>query len=135
MSTTTGAITGAAIASRREEEDMTAYTRSDLDDGWEFKFLRATTRKFRDPARLRAILDEEARAGWTLVEKFDDSRLRLKRPATARAGDAALSFDPYRTWIGISPSLNLALAIAVSCAAIGGAVALWVFFTMSPGVH
>jgi hypothetical protein len=78
---------------------MSAYTRIDLDEGWEFKFLRAATRKFRDPVRLQEILKEEARAGWTLVEKFDDTRLRLKRPSSARAGDAALPFDPYWTWL------------------------------------
>jgi hypothetical protein len=131
---TSPVIAGAAGA-RREEETMTGYTRTDLDEGWEFKFLRASTRKFRDPVRLQAILREEARAGWTLVEKFDDTRLRLKRPASARAGDAALPFDPYRTWVGISPSLNLALAIAVVFAAIGVAVVLGVFFTMSRGAH
>jgi hypothetical protein len=49
---------------------------------------------------MREILDEEASAGWLLVEKFDDGRLRLKRPASARANDQLLSVDPYRTYIG-----------------------------------
>jgi hypothetical protein len=94
MSMAADAVTAGTTASRREEEEMTAYTRNDLDEGWEFKFLRASTSKFRDPVRLQEILTEEARAGWTLVEKFDDSKLRLKRPSSARAGDAALPFDP-----------------------------------------
>jgi hypothetical protein len=101
MSIAAGAVTSGATASRREEEEqMTAYTRNDLDEGWEFKFLRASTNKFRDPVRLQEILTEEVRAGWTLVEKFDDSRLRLKRPSSARAGDAALPFDPYQKRTG-----------------------------------
>jgi hypothetical protein len=81
MSMAAGAVTAGATASRssrREEEEMTAYTRNDLDEGWEFKFLRASASKFRDPVRLQEILTEEARAGWTLVEKFDDSRLRFE---------------------------------------------------------
>jgi hypothetical protein len=66
---------------------------------------------------LHAILAEEARAGWTLLEKFDDTRVRLKRPARARAGDAALDFDPHRTWIGIGPTR---FAILVLIATLGG---------------
>ena len=89
-------------------------------DDWEFKMLRSATAKFRDPAWLRTILEEEARAGWTLVEKFDDARLRLKRPASARAGDAALPLDAGRTWVGpglayvIVPLLFLLLALSVA---------------------
>jgi len=57
---------------------------------------------FRKPENLKKYLEEEGRAGWVLVEKFDDNRLRLKRPASARRGDAALNFDPYRTQVGLS---------------------------------
>ncbi len=32
-----------------------------------------------------------------LLEKLDSNRVRLKRPAVARKGDAHLNFDPYRT--------------------------------------
>jgi hypothetical protein len=38
MSMAAGAVTASATASRREEEEMSAYTRIDLDEGWEFKF-------------------------------------------------------------------------------------------------
>ena len=66
--------------------------------------MRSATGGFRDPVWLHGILQEEARAGWTIVEKFDDNRIRLKRPAKARAGDATLGFDVYRTWVGTSQS-------------------------------
>ena len=76
--------------------------------------------------RLRQILEREARAGWTLVEKFDDKRIRLKRPASARAADAGLGIDPYRTWVGISEymsrekctcgSVNASVAVAATAA-------------------
>jgi len=82
---------------------MTGYSQADLTEGWEFKILRSATNVFRNPDCLRQALEEEARAGWVLVEKFDNQRLRLKRPASARAGDAALGFDPYRTSYGMSP--------------------------------
>lgn len=62
---------------------MTGYTGTDLSEGWEFKILRSATGAFRKPNLLRQILDEESRAGWVLVEKFDSQRIRLKRPVCA----------------------------------------------------
>ena len=100
-----------ARAQREEEESMTGYTPEELAGGWEFKILRSATSPFKDPAFLRRTLEEEGRAGWVLVEKFDNSRIRLKRPAAARAGDAGLDFDPYRTWVGLSEN-QLGLVIA-----------------------
>src|SRR5262249_37681882 len=97
-------------------EEMTPYTSADLTEHWEFKILRAVTGRFRNPVVLLAILAEEARAGWTLLEKFDDTRVRLKRPASARAGDALLDFDPARTWVGISPTrFTILVVIATLC--------------------
>ncbi|HVP12114.1 MAG TPA: hypothetical protein VMV94_13120, partial [Phycisphaerae bacterium] len=34
--------------------------------------------------------------------KFDNSRIRLKRPAAARQNDDQCAFDPYRTSVGMS---------------------------------
>ena len=110
----------AARRMRQEEEEMTPYSKSELTDDWEFKIIRSSTSTFKDPARLRAILEEEARAGWMLVEKFDNSRIRLKRSASARAGDGNLGFDAYRTWVGLTEG-KLALIILGS---VLGSVAL-----------
>lgn len=96
--------------------DLTPYTPQDVAEPWEFKILRSATGQFRDPVRLRSILEEEARAGWTMIEKFDSGRLRLKRLASARANDATLGFDPYRTWVGISQT-RLALCFALGALA------------------
>ncbi len=92
---------------------MTGYTPSELDQGWEFKILRSSTGAFRKPDRLNDALAQEARAGWILVEKFDNSRIRLKRPSSAKAGDAALDFDPLRTNYGMREDV-LALVIVLS---------------------
>lgn len=122
-----GAAAAAAAAARRraerkEEEQMTGYTATDLADGWEFKILRSATGAFKKPEVLRGILEEEGRAGWVMVEKFDSQRVRLKRPAAARSGDSALGFDPYRTTVGISEG-RLTLII-IGCAL--GAVAIMI---------
>ena len=92
---------------------MTPYTARDLAENWEFKILRSATGAFKDPAVMQRYLAEEAQAGWTLVEKFDNSRIRLKRPAAARQQDSQCTFDPYRTRVGIS-EVGLALLIAGS---------------------
>ena len=90
---------------------MSPYTERDLAEHWEFKILRSATGAFRRPERLRDVLQEESKAGWMLVEKFDNGRIRLKRPAGARSGDSSLGLDPYRTNVGLSEH-RLALMIA-----------------------
>lgn len=90
---------------------MTGYTQADLAEGWEFKILRSATGAFRDPARLRQALEEESRAGWVLVDKFDNQRVRLKRPASARAGDLSPGLDAYRTSFGIGEGPLTAMII------------------------
>lgn len=92
---------------------MTPYDRDDLD-GWEFKILRATSQKFRNRDELERILDEEARAGWELIEKFDDTRLRLKRRVECREDDRRADVDPYRIWVGTTPARQAAIVVAVT---------------------
>ena len=107
------AAAAAAEARRREEEEMSGYTDQDLSQGWEFKFLRSGTAAFRKPDVLRAVLQEESRAGWVLLEKFDDGRLRFKRPVSAREKDALLpaDVDPYRTRYGMHDGVIASLII------------------------
>ena len=112
-SSAAAAAAAAELARKREEEEMSAYQPADLADGWEFKILRSVRSEFKRPERMQEILAEEAQAGWTLVEKFDNSRIRLKRPAAARQQDAQCTFDPYRTRVGIS-EVGLGLLIAGS---------------------
>ncbi len=103
-----GAGAGAAAERRRqmllaeEEEDMAKYTQDDLQRDWEFKIVRSDTAAFRKPEVLNKLIEEEAQAGWVMLEKFDDGRVRFKRPRSARARDALLldDVDPYRTQYG-----------------------------------
>jgi len=104
----TGAVIAAAAAGKRrqellaEEEDVTSYTPDDLKNDWEFKIVRSNTSAFRKPEVLEKLGEEEAQAGWVMLEKLDDSRIRFKRPRSARAKDAYLpaGVDPYRTQYG-----------------------------------
>lgn len=99
------AATAAAAKRRREqqeEERMTQYTLEELSDGWEFKIVRAGLPVFGKRERLRQLVEDEARAGWVLLEKLDDQRVRFKRPRSAREQDEWLpaDVDPYRSHYG-----------------------------------
>jgi hypothetical protein len=129
-----GAVAAAAAAAERrrreqEEEEMTGYTPEELASGWEFKIVRSSTRAFKRPAFLKQVLEEERGTGWTLVEKFDDSRVRLKRPMSARTHDESSRIDPYRTHVGISEvalGLSIAASIVIGLALVFGVVAIFV---------
>jgi len=101
---------------------MTSYSENDLSEGWEFKILRSKMHAFRKPENLKKYLEEESEAGWVLVEKFDDKRLRLKRPASARRGDATLKFDPYRTQVGLSDTGMILIILGIMFGAIVGVI-------------
>jgi hypothetical protein len=99
----------AAIAARQrrlrqkqdmiEEVEMTNYSPDDLENDWEFKIVRSERGAFRKPENFQRLLQEEAAAGWELIEKLDDRRVRFKRRKDARHRDEILpqGIDPYRT--------------------------------------
>jgi hypothetical protein len=117
-----GAAAGAAAAARmralqEEEERLTTYSSEELAQGWEFKIVRANTAAFRNSETMQQVCAEEARSGWELVEKFDDSRLRFKRAAAARNMPSPAGIDPYRTTYGISQAFLAAIIVASIVAA------------------
>jgi hypothetical protein len=127
-----GAAAAAAAARRRRreqvEEEMAGYTPEELASGCEFKILRSATGSFRRPQFLKQVIEEERDAGWTLVEKFDNSRIRLKRPAAARIDGESSRIDPYRSYVGISETalgLRIVSAILLGLALMFGIVFLF----------
>jgi hypothetical protein len=120
----------AAKRQRQEEEEMTNYTESDLSQDWEFKIVRSTTGAFGKREKIEQVVAEESVAGWVLVEKFDDNRLRFKRPASAKRNDMNLPphINPYRTTYGMSEA-GLAFTVIGVMAIVGGLIALlmWLF--------
>jgi hypothetical protein len=130
-----GGIVAAAAERQRmmlaEEADMVGYTQDDLNNDWEFKIVRSDTAAFRKPEVLKKLLEEEARTGWVMLEKFDDSRIRFKRPRSARTRDALLSpdVDPYRTQYGTSATRYALVVVALMLVALLalGALGFWFF--------
>jgi hypothetical protein len=106
-----------------EEEQMTKYTQEELGDDWEFKIVRSNSSTFKTPQALNKLIEEESRAGWIMLEKFDDNRVRFKRLRSARARDANLpeGIDPYRTTYGPSEAM-IALTIVGVIALIFGII-------------
>lgn len=99
---------------------MTAYGAA---EDWEFKIVRSIS-GFRKPQRLRAMLVMEALAGWELLEKLDDNRVRLRRKTSQRAADATRAVDAYRTNYGASQWTIALLSVLVAVVLV---VALFVF--------
>jgi hypothetical protein len=71
---------------------------------WEYKIVRAYSDLFRNPTNFIQLCEEEAQAGWILLEKLDDRRVRFKRSVAMReqVDVTQLSFDPYRCYYGPS---------------------------------
>jgi hypothetical protein len=125
------AAAGAQRRMEEEEEKMTGYSINDLENDWEFKVVRANREVFRSQEELAKLVSEEKRAGWVLLEKFDDSRIRFKRQRAMQARDEQLrleGIDPYRTQYGMSLTkfklMIAAAALAFAFVLMAGIVAL-----------
>jgi hypothetical protein len=121
-----GAVIAAAAAAaeqarrNEEEEQMTAYSREELEQDWEFKIIRSNFNSFKKTWVLKKLCEDEARAGWIMVEKFDNGRVRFKRSADAKKNDKLLSpdIDPYRTQYGMSNEAFVLFIISVCLGAL-----------------
>lgn len=136
MTYSSGAVAAAAAAARRrmleEEEQMTSYSDNELQNDWEFKIVRANHGVFGNPNELKKLLDEEKQAGWILLEKLDNSRIRFKRRRSAQANDVRLlsnGVDPYRTHYGMSPGAYATLIIVITLAVVFGFMMLMTVLT------
>ena len=119
------AVAAAAAARQQQdhEEEEVNPVEPDGPVAYEYKILRSATGAFKTPARRKAVLDEEARAGWELYEVLDHSRLRLRRPVSWRARDGELEQDPYRTRVGAGEGrIVLLIVVAGALAAIAAVV-------------
>jgi hypothetical protein len=119
---------------QEEEEYMTRYTIDELDDNWEFKIVRSETGSFRRPEVFQSLLQEESVAGWELVEKLDNRRVRFKRRRDARRRDATLppGMDPYRSQYGGSTARKAILLGVVFMVALGIGAAVMANFSIFP---
>ncbi|HOD66364.1 MAG TPA: hypothetical protein PK186_08865 [candidate division Zixibacteria bacterium] len=106
---------------------MTTYRSDDLE-GWEFKIVRSLTGAFSKPEKVEQLRRDEAQAGWEMIEKFDNNRIRFKRRTDRRANDHLLPFDPYRTNYGIGEGRMAAVVITSMVVVIGLVIVLALLF-------
>ena len=118
MSAGGAAAAAAAVQRQREqEEEEVTLMNTDPSGAIEYKIVRSATNAFRDPAFFQQTLQEEARAGWELVEKLDNGRVRLRRSIDWRSKDDQLiGQDPYRIHVGIK---DWQLAVSILAAVFG----------------
>ncbi len=114
-------------AEEAEEEGMTPYSAKELAEGWEFKIIRSPRKLFGRQEYRERVLAEERRAGWVLVEVFDDGRIRLRRPRPSGEPDRYEGYDPYRTTLNdwnepATPAQKLAQRVILVCIAAGAIV-------------
>ena len=132
----TGATAGGAAAAaaahaakrkREEEEDMTGYGDEDLE-GWEFKIVRSHLERFTNYNAVQKLCAEEAQAGWEMVEKFDNGRIRFKRRIEERAQDSHRTIDPYRSHAGMGSGKIVGIVLSVVALTVGLIVLLVTYF-------
>lgn len=110
---------------------MTKYTTDELEGDWEFKIVRSTSGAFRRPEVFQSLMEEESLAGWELVEKLDDRRVRFKRRKDARWRDATLppGFDPYRSQYGRDTATTAVIVGVVIALVLGLGVGFFAMFS------
>ena len=122
MSGAHAAIAAAAKKKKQEKEEETmGYNQEELENDWEFKILRSASGKFKKYETVEQVKAEEAVAGWVIVEKFDNNRIRFKRPRKAMENDVHLppGVDPYRINYGMSEGIMALSMMAVIFGVIG----------------
>ncbi|WP_237132970.1 hypothetical protein [Pseudohongiella sp. O18] len=80
----------------------------------EYKVIQSTVPYFAKPANLKQTLHEEAQAGWQLVEKFDNFKIRLQRDIAQRDSDHTRQLDPYRCHVGPSNAVTYSVTAVLT---------------------
>ncbi|MGB4246846.1 MAG: hypothetical protein WBJ75_03915 [Pseudohongiellaceae bacterium] len=80
----------------------------------EYKVVQSTTPLFATSKKIDEIMAEESKAGWQLVEKFDNYKMRLQRDVSHRGNDKNLAFDAYRSQVGVNNFIVYGITAAVT---------------------
>jgi len=80
----------------------------------EYKVVQSTTPLFATSKKIDEVMTEEAQAGWQLVEKYDNYKMRLQRDISHRANDKNLGFDAYRSQMGVNNAIVYGITTVVT---------------------
>src|SRR5690606_3842772 len=84
----------------------------------EYNMVQSNTAHFANPENPGRVPKEEAEAGWALIEKLDNYKIRLQRDISHRTNDANRTMDPYRVQVGPSVLLTYGVAAALTLLAV-----------------
>lgn len=84
----------------------------------EYKVIQSQTPLFADTTRMHEVLAQEEKAGWQLLEKEDNYKIRLQRNISFRANDKNLDFDAYRSTVGVSPVVTYGMTAVITVAVV-----------------
>ena len=119
------AKTAGGRSDRKGAEELARYGAEDLNDDWEFKILRSRSGAFGQQDVVERVCEEESHAGWRMVEKCDNHRLRFKRPANMEVDDLLCPVDPYRTVYRVnSPNLGKLTVAVTTGIVLGGSLTM-----------
>ena len=93
----------------------------------EYKVIQSQTPLFSDTSKMHEVLDQEAQAGWRLLEKEDNYRIKLQRDISLRENDKNLNIDAYRTIVGVSSTITYGITAVLTIAVVSMILyfALW----------
>jgi len=80
----------------------------------EYKIVQSQTPLFASTAKMHELLEQESQAGWRLLEKQDNYRIKLQREISNRDNDKNLNFDAYRSAVGVSSVLTYGATAAAT---------------------
>ncbi|MCR4316164.1 MAG: hypothetical protein NUW37_07440 [Planctomycetes bacterium] len=125
---TSGAGAAAAAAQQaqlqnEEEEILTGYNSQDLQGDFQFKIVRGD---YRTAEKIRDMLSKQAAYGWQFLEKFDNTRIRLKRKAPSNMDYE--DDEAYATKHGSTADEKVGIAVLIAVLAGSLAVGLIAFF-------
>ncbi|MBN1120798.1 MAG: hypothetical protein JXJ17_06940 [Anaerolineae bacterium] len=127
---TSAAIAAANAAKKREEEAaMLDMLKHQNGAAWEYKIVRSALYGFDRKGKIQAMLEQEARAGWSMAAKLDGDRVVLKRPVAMCAHDHELGddVDPYRTDYGSQAAILVGVLVGLTILLMLGIIALVLF--------
>jgi hypothetical protein len=126
-----GGAAAAVAAARRQEEEAAMLDMLTHQNGaaWEYKIVRSALYGFDRRGKIGEMLEQEARAGWSMAAKLDGERVVLKRPVAMRAHDHLLGddIDPYRTDYGEQAVIMTSVIVGITVLAMLAIIFLIVF--------
>ncbi|MFC1960798.1 hypothetical protein ACFLYO_08810 [Chloroflexota bacterium] len=99
--------------SQAEETAALQQLQRQVGPEWELKILRSTPHAFASMADVTAAAAQEARAGWEIVQRWDDTRLIFKRRVPVGREAATTPTDFMQALVGVILLMGTLIGLAI----------------------